>query len=108
MLKSLMMSALIMGAIPATVAQAQTTRSVHVSTADLDLTTAQGRHKLDRRIDAALAEVCPADAAPPRTGLIVKYPCRDAAAADARRQRGDAIAMITARKGKNAVELARR
>lgn len=107
MLKSLMMSALVVGAIPA-IAHAQTTRSVHVSTADLDLTTAQGRHQLDRRINTALDQVCPADAAPARTGLIVKYPCRDAAAADARRQRSDAIAMTTARKGKDGVELARR
>lgn len=51
-------------------AQPQTATTVRVSYADLDLSRAADRAALDRRIDKALDQVCPAD----RPGYLTPSP----------------------------------
>lgn len=78
-------------ALLATTPAADTARpaglSTHVRTADLDLSKAAHRIRLDRRLEAAVDEVCPASFAyTPKAKRLVEK-CRTYAARDAARQR---------------------
>ena len=58
MLKPLLTTALLFTAVPAIAGEKPAGLTVRVATADLDLATATGRRTLDRRIRAAVDEVC--------------------------------------------------
>jgi len=107
MLKPLLTATLLLAAIPATAGDKPAGTSVRVATADLDLTSAGGRQTLDRRIRAAVDQVCRAAEAAPRTGLISPIDrCRTVAGDNAHRQRGSLLAAIDARRHTAGVELA--
>jgi len=99
MFKPLMMTALLVAAVPAFAADKPAPPTVRVTTADLDLATAKDRHTLDRRLRVAIDKVCGDDQIAVHTGLIPSDPCRRAAAVSVRRQRGALIAAADA--GKN-------
>lgn len=106
MLKPLMMIALTLSAVPAIASTAPAGRTVHVSTADLDLNSREGRQTLDRRLRVAVDTVCPANEAAPVTGMLRIDRCRQNALASVRRQRNDVIASIDAKAGKRATGIA--
>lgn len=73
MMKTLIPLALILApaALPlAAQAQPQTAASVHVSYADLDLSRAQDRAALDRRLARAVEQLCPTE----RAGYLTASP----------------------------------
>jgi UrcA family protein len=107
MLKPLLTTALLFAAVPAIAGDKPAGLTVRVATADLDLATATGRRTLDRRIRAAVDEVCrPAEEAP-RTGLVTLADrCRAVAAKSARRQRTTLLAAIDTQRQASEVELA--
>ena len=89
MLKIIATVALLATTAPAFAQPEGTTRTVHVSYADLDLSRAAGVKQLDRRLRIALANVCPArDGATPFAVLQ----CRKAASVALASQRTAAIA----------------
>jgi len=107
MFKPLMMTALLIAAVPAFAGDKPVPPTARVTTADLDLSTAIGRKTLDRRLRVAIDQVCAAADAAPRTGILPNDRCRSVAATSARRQRSALIAAIDARKnGGTGVELA--
>lgn len=107
MFKSLMMTALLVTAVPAFAGDEAVAPTVRVTTADLDLATAKGRHTLDRRLRVAIDTVCAGGEIAVHTGLIPTDPCRRAAAVSVRRQRSALIANAEAGKNRQAgIELA--
>lgn len=109
MFKSLMMTALMVAAVPAFAGDKPVPPTARVTTADLDLATATGRKTLDRRLRVAIDTVCAAADAAPRIGILSTDRCRSAATASVRRQRTTLIAAMDARNnGKAGVELATR
>ena len=107
MFKSLMTTVLMVAAVPAFAGDKPVPPTARVTTADLDLSTATGRHTLDRRLRIAIDAVCAGADAAPRTSIIATDRCRLTAAASARHQRNALIAAVDARKpGKEGVELA--
>ena len=98
MFKPFLMTAVLFTAVPAMAADAPVAPSVHVVTADLDLSTAKGRIALNRRIDTAVNTVCGADTAP-RTGILIELDrCHATAGKIARSQRDAILAAIGAKK----------
>lgn len=61
MAKILLLAALMAQGVPAAAATHEQTTSVRVSYADLDLTSEAGRGTLDRRLQRAVASLCPDD-----------------------------------------------
>jgi UrcA family protein len=109
MFKPLMMTALMVAAVPAFAGDKPVPPSARVATADLDLATTAGRHTLDRRLRIAIDTVCAGADAAPRTSIIPTDHCRQTAAASARRQRSTLIAAVDAAKNAKAgVQLATR
>jgi len=109
MFKPLMMTALLVAAVPAFAADSPAPPTARVSTADLDLTTAKDRHTLDRRLRVAINKVCGDDERIVHSGAIAIDPCRRAATISVRRQRNALIAAADAgSKNKAGVELATR
>jgi UrcA family protein len=109
MFKPLMMTALLVAAVPAFAGDKPVAPTVRVTTADLDLATAKDRHTLDRRLRVAIDKVCGGAEAVVHTGIIVTDPCRRAAAVSIRHQRSALIAAADAGKnGKPGVALATR
>jgi UrcA family protein len=109
MFKSLTMTALMVAAVPAFAGDKPVPPTARVTTADLDLATATGRHTLDRRLRIAIDTVCAHADAAPRTGILSTDRCRLTAAASARRQRSTLIAAVEAAKNaKPSVQLATR
>ena len=107
MLKPLIMTTLLVAAVPAFAGEKPVPPSVRVATADLDLTTAKGRHTLDRRLRVAIDSVCGGTEIAVHTGIIPTDPCRRAAAVSVRRQRSALIAKVDAGKnGKAGTQLA--
>jgi len=96
MFKPLMMTALLVAAVPAFAGDKPVSPTVRVTTADLDLATAKGRHALDRRLRMAVDTVCGGSETMVHTGIIVTDPCRRAAAVSVRRQRSALIAAADA------------
>jgi UrcA family protein len=100
----LMIPALLLSAFAPSVALAQDTghAAVHVAYRDLDLKTPAGVKQLDRRLQRAIAEVCPDFRMTDLTRQRVVEKCRaekwagvaDQRAAVLRSGRGDAMAMI--------------
>jgi UrcA family protein len=109
MFKPLMMTALLVAAVPAFAGDKPVSPTVRVTTADLDLATAKDRHTLDRRLRVAIDNVCGGAEAVVHTGIIVTDPCRRAAAVSIRHQRSALIAAADAgNNGKTGVALATR
>ena len=109
MFKSLMTTVLLVAAVPAFAGDKPVPPTARVTTADLDLATAAGRHTLDRRLRIAIDTVCAGADATPRTSIIPTDRCRQTAAASARRQRSNLIAAVDAAKnGKTGAQLATR
>jgi len=106
MLKPLIMTALLVATGPAFAGDKPVPPTVRVTTADLDLTTAQGRHTLDRRLRVAIDTVCGGDPIVVHTGLIPTDPCRRAAGVSVRRQRSNLIASLDRKAGKAGIALA--
>jgi UrcA family protein len=107
MFKPLMMTALLVAAVPAFAGDKPVPPTARVTTADLDLSTANGRRTLDRRLRAAIDQVCAAADAAPRTGILSNDRCRSVAATSARRQRNVLLATVDAGKTRKAgVEVA--
>jgi UrcA family protein len=107
MFKPLMMTALLVAAIPAFAGDKPVPPTARVTTADLDLSTASGRQTLDRRLRVAIDQVCAAADAAPRTGILPIDRCRSVAGSSARRQRNVLIATVDAAKSNKAgVEVA--
>jgi UrcA family protein len=107
MFKPLMMTALLVSALPAFAAEKPLPPTVRVTTADLDLATPKDRHTLDRRLRMAIDKVCGGAETIVHTGVIVTDPCRRAAAVSVRRQRSALITTVDAGKNHKAgVELA--
>lgn len=102
MLKPLMMTALLVATVPAFAADKPVPPTVRVTTADLDLATAKGRHTLDRRLRVAIDTVCGGAETVVHTGIIVSDPCRRAAAVSVRHQRAAVIAAADVVKNGNA------
>jgi UrcA family protein len=102
MFKPLMMTALLVAAVPAFAGDKPVPPTVHVTTVDLDLTTAKDRHTLDRRLRVAIESVCGGSEIAVHTGVIPTDPCRRAATISVRRQRSALIADIDARKTRKA------
>jgi UrcA family protein len=102
MFKPLMMTALLVAAVPAFADDKPAPPTVRVTTADLDLSTATGRRTLDRRLRVAIDQVCAAADAAPRTGIIPLDRCRSVAGSSARRQRNVLIAAVGAGKNRQA------
>jgi len=92
MFKPLMMTALLVATVPAFAADQPVPPTVRVTTADLDLATAKGRHTLDRRLRVAIDTVCGGDQTIIHTGLLPTDPCRRAATLSVRSQRNAVIA----------------
>jgi UrcA family protein len=67
-------------------AQPETPPTATVRYADLDLSSAAGRHTLERRIDSAISRVCPDEPTHDLDLLLRARECRDHAWAEARRQ----------------------
>ncbi|WP_157082704.1 UrcA family protein [Sphingomonas asaccharolytica] len=105
MFKPLMMTALLLAAVPAFAGDKPVPPTARVATADLDLSTATGRHTLDRRLRMAIDTVCGGAETMVHTGIIATDPCRRAAAVSIRRQRSVLIA-TAGNNGKAGVELA--
>ncbi|HWU73282.1 MAG TPA: UrcA family protein [Sphingomonas sp.] len=99
MLKPILMTALLVAALPAFAGEKPVPPRARVTTADLDLSTAAGRQALDRRLRVAIDQVCAAADSAPRAGILPNDRCRSVATASARRQRSLLIAAIDA--GKN-------
>jgi UrcA family protein len=107
MLKPLLMTGLLVAALPAFASDKPVPPTARVTTADLDLSTASGRQTLDRRLRVAIDQVCATADAAPRTGILPNDRCRSVATASARRQRNVLIAATNAGKNRQAgVELA--
>jgi UrcA family protein len=107
MFKPLMMTALLVAAVPAFAGDKPVPPTARVTTADLDLSTAAGRQTLDRRLRVAIDKVCADADAAPRTGILSNDRCRSVAATGARRQRNVLIAAVDAGKSRKAgVEVA--
>jgi UrcA family protein len=80
-------AALVVAAAPATARTASDEVRVAVSYADLDLSRADGRAALERRVDAAVARVCPSRPLPQDLAAQAQYrQCHASALAGARRQ----------------------
>ncbi|MCP4620999.1 MAG: UrcA family protein, partial [Bradyrhizobium sp.] len=97
MMKTLIPLLLILSpaAVPV-IAQAQRTdASIRISYADLDLTRAADRLTLDRRLNRALEQVCPAD----RPGQMTQAPEALRCQANARQQIAEARRLALARRG---------
>jgi len=109
MFKPLMMTALLIAAVPAFADDKPAPPTARVSTAGLDLSIAKDRHTLDRRLRVAIDKVCGGDETIVHTGTIVVDPCRRAATLSVRHQRNALIAAADARNdGKAGVALATR
>jgi UrcA family protein len=67
-------------------AQPETPPTASVRYADLDLSSAVGRHILERRIGSAISRVCPYEPIHDLDLLLRSRECRDHAWAEARRQ----------------------
>ena len=106
MFKPLMMTALMVAAVPAFAGDKPVPPTARVTTADLDLATATGRKTLDRRLRVAIDTVCAGADAAPRTGILSTDRCRQTAAASVRRQRSEVIASIDAKAGKTGIAIA--
>jgi len=107
MFKPLMMTALLVAAVPAFAGDKLVPPTARVTTADLDLSTAIGRKTLDRRLRVAIDQVCAGADAAPRTSILPNDRCRSVAATSARRQRSALFAAIDAGKNRKAgVEVA--
>ncbi len=99
MLKPLMTAALLLAAVPAIAHDKPIHPTARVAVADLDLAKKQDRQTLDRRIRAAIDEVCRNADQQVRTGVIdPSQTCRSAALACARHQRDVLIAAVDARR----------
>jgi len=96
MFKPLMMTALLVAAVPAFAGDKPVPPTARVTTVDLDLATAKDRHTLDRRLRVAIDQVCGGAETVVHTGIIVTDPCRRAAAVSARHQRSALIAAADA------------
>jgi len=107
MYKSLMMTALLVAAMPAFADDKPAPPTARVATADLDLSSPAGRKTLDRRLRIAIDQVCAAADAAPRTGILPNDRCRSVARTSARRQRDVLVASVDAGKNRKAgVEVA--
>jgi UrcA family protein len=102
MFKPLMMTALLVAAVPAFAGDKPVPPTARVATADLDLATAKDRHTLDRRLRVAIDTVCGGNEIVVHTGIIPTDPCRRAATISVRRQRSALIANVDARKTRKA------
>lgn len=69
--------------------------SVSVSYDDLNLNTAKGRAELDRRLNRAVAKVCPAPDHRQLSQLQAAEACRQVALSSAGQQRQIALASVT-------------
>ena len=96
MLKLIAAATLIATAAPAFAQAHGTTRSVHVSYADLDLRQADGVKQFDRRLRAAIGAVCPDGVSTDRFATADVMRCRNAAAIALKSERAAAIAKATA------------
>lgn len=88
MLRAIMIStaALALSASGAAYAQDQNTQTYKVNYADLDLTTAAGRHTLERRVSFAVKQVCGDPDLRDLQGVRESTTCRQAAASNANTQ----------------------
>jgi UrcA family protein len=93
MLKLMVPAMLLAACLPQTaLAQQEPHADIHVAYRDLDLRTPAGLRTLDRRIEGAIAEVCPT---PPGDSLLrqlVVERCRKAKRAEAAAGRAAAVA----------------
>jgi UrcA family protein len=88
-------------AIPLAKAQQAETASIRVSYADLDLSRAADRAALDRRLDRAVAQLCPTD----RPGYLTQAPDALRCQAVARQQIAEARQQAVASRGSVAVRI---
>ena len=95
MLKLIAAAALVATTAPAFAQAHGTTRSVHVSYADLDLRQAEGVKQFDRRLRAAIVDVCPDGVTTDRIATADVMRCRNAASRALQSQRAEAIAKAT-------------
>jgi UrcA family protein len=102
MFKPLIMTALLVAAVPAFAGDKPVPPTVRVTTADLDLATAKDRHTLDRRLRVAIDSVCGGTEIAVHTGIIPTDPCRRAATISVRHQRSALIAKVDARRARKA------
>jgi UrcA family protein len=103
MMKLSLMAVLLLTAAPAIARDEAVGSSVRVHTTDLDLTTAKGRSTLDRRLTAAVDQVCPGREPFPSRYWNANAKCRSVAAKGARRERGRALAAAGVRAGNDMV-----
>lgn len=102
MLKPLLMTALLVAALPAFASDKPVPPTARVTTADLDLSTTSGRQTLERRLRVAIDQVCATADAAPRTGILPNDRCRSIATSSVRRQRSALIAAVDAAKNRKA------
>jgi UrcA family protein len=99
MMKLSLMAIFLLAGTPAIARDEPVGASVRVRTADLNLTTAAGRAKLDRRLADAVDQVCPGREPFPSPHWNANAKCRSVAAKGARRDRGQALAAAGVRAG---------
>jgi len=97
MLKTILTAALLVTALPAAAQTEKVTREVHVSYSDLDLRQPKDVKAFDRRLRAAIGQVCPDTEPQDRLVAFSVLRCRHAAHAKAADQRAAAIAAAEAR-----------
>lgn len=96
MLKTLLPFALLLTATPALAADPVSEARLHVSYADLNLATADGQAKFDRRIAKAIDTLCPAPTSKSLKQALDVQQCRTTAEASVVPQRELALASIKA------------
>lgn len=103
MMKLTLMTIFLLAGAPAMAHEEPAGASVRVSTTDLDLTTAKGRVALDRRLNAAVDQVCMGreEFRSPRWTANVR--CRRVAADGVRQQRERILTATAARTERNIV-----
>lgn len=98
MLKTLLPFALLLTTTPVLAADAVSEARLHVSYADLNLATADGRTKFDRRIAKAIDTLCPAPTSKSLKQALEVQHCRTTAEASVVPQRAQALASVKAGK----------
>lgn len=94
MLKTLLPFALLLTATPALAADPVSETRLHVSYADLNLATTDGRSKFDRRIAKAIDTLCPAPTSKSLKLALEVQHCRTTAEASVAPQREQALASV--------------
>ena len=99
MMKLSLMAILLLAGAPAIARDEPAGSSVRIRTTDLNLTTAKGRNTLDRRLNAAVDQVCAGREPFPSRNWTTNAKCWSVAAKGARQERGRALAAASVRAG---------